>query len=364
MSKLKRGSDRSETPCRRSLHLAAACAALALMPLGAAYAQQVQTDAPAAMAAPSPDAEDHSAHSGMGDMPAAETGTDPAITDPAMSAPTVSESPAPVQMQTDADSDLSNASTQVEDHSAHAGRNDTGMEAPAADPVLTEAVPPANWLGQVMTFLQRGGPAIWSIALLSVVALALILWKTWRLAMMGAWNGGRRAQKAVALWSEGREQEALDHLAGRRTCRAALVRAAMIARRDSTLDDDGARAETQRVARKLIASARAGLRPLELISTIAPLLGLLGTVMGMIAAFQALQEAGSRADPAILAGGIWEALLTTAAGMAVAIPASMGLTWFESVVDRLRQEMEDAATRIFLRPIVRDDPHTLARAAE
>jgi biopolymer transport protein ExbB len=64
---------------------------------------------------------------------------------------------------------------------------------------------------------------------------------------------------------------------------------------------------------------------LELISTIAPLLGLLGTVLGMIAAFQALQESGSRADPAILAGGIWEALLTTAAGMAVAIPASITL---------------------------------------
>ena len=71
----------------------------------------------------------------------------------------------------------------------------------------------------------------------------------------------------------------------------------------------------------------------------------------MIAAFQALQEAGSRADPAALAGGIWEALLTPAAGMAVAIPAGVTLTWFESVADRLRHEMEDAATRIFLRPV-------------
>ena len=104
--------------------------------------------------------------------------------------------------------------------------------------------------------------------------------------------------------------------------------------------------------------------PLELIATIAPLLGLLGTVLGMIAAFQALQAAGSRADPAILAGGIWEALLTTAAGMAVAIPASMALTWFESVVDRLRLEMEDFATRIFLRPVQGEDGAAMARAAE
>jgi biopolymer transport protein ExbB len=95
--------------------------------------------------------------------------------------------------------------------------------------------------------------------------------------------------------------------------------------------------------------ARAGLRGLELASTIAPLLGLLGTVTGMIAAFQALQEAGSRADPALLAGGIWEALLTTAAGMAVAIPAQVALTWFDGVIDRQRHEMEDAATRILHR---------------
>ncbi|WP_319826271.1 MotA/TolQ/ExbB proton channel family protein [Thalassovita sp.] len=199
-------------------------------------------------------------------------------------------------------------------------------------------------------FLRLGGPAIWAIAALSVITLALILWKTWDLSRLGAWNGGRHVQRAVALWGEGQERAALDSLADRRTCRALLARSAMAARRDATLDDDAARAETARVARQTLAHAQRGQRPLELIATIAPLLGLLGTVLGMIAAFQALQTAGARADPATLAGGIWEALLTTAAGMAVAIPASMALSWFESVEDRLRLEMEDAATRIFLRP--------------
>jgi biopolymer transport protein ExbB len=76
---------------------------------------------------------------------------------------------------------------------------------------------------------------------------------------------------------------------------------------------------------------------------------LLGTVLGMIAAFQTLQQSGAQADPSDLAGGIWEALLTTAAGMGVAIPASMALSWFESVVDRVQADMEDLATRIFTR---------------
>lgn len=205
-----------------------------------------------------------------------------------------------------------------------------------------------------------GGPAIWAIAALSVVTVALILWKAWRLALLGAWSGGRRTSRAVEFWTAGQEAEALALLEGRRSCRARLARAAMLARQDETLDDEAAQSETERIARAQLAKAKAGLRPLELISTIAPLLGLLGTVLGMIAAFQALQEAGSRADPAALAGGIWEALLTTAAGMAVAIPASVALTWFESVADRLRHEMEDAATRIFLRPTAATP---LARAA-
>ncbi|MCE8433936.1 MotA/TolQ/ExbB proton channel family protein, partial [Rhodovulum sulfidophilum] len=61
-----------------------------------------------------------------------------------------------------------------------------------------------------------------------------------------------------------------------------------------------------------------------------------------------LQSAGAAADPADLAGGIWEALLTTAAGMAVAIPAAVALSWFESVADSARADMEDLATRLFL----------------
>ena len=56
-----------------------------------------------------------------------------------------------------------------------------------------------------------GGPAIWAIAALSVITLALILWKVWRLALLGAWSGGRRSRRAVAHWSAGREAEALSH---------------------------------------------------------------------------------------------------------------------------------------------------------
>lgn len=196
-----------------------------------------------------------------------------------------------------------------------------------------------------LKFLRDGGPSIWAIAALSVLTLALILWKIWRLMVLGAWSQGR-APQALDAWNAGHKERALDMIARRRGLRSKVLRAAFVA--STTLPDQSAREETTRVAKKHLAEASSGLRALELIATIAPLLGLLGTVMGMIAAFQALQESGSRADPSLLAGGIWEALLTTAAGMAVAIPASATLTWFEAVVDRLRRDVEDAASRVFI----------------
>jgi len=197
--------------------------------------------------------------------------------------------------------------------------------------------------------IANGGVVLWIIAALSVVTVALILWKVWRLSLSGAWSGGRVTAEAISHWQAGEVDAAMAILSGRNSIRARLALAAMSSRLDAGLTDAAAREDTARQTRGLLAQLRVGLRPLDLIVTIAPLLGLLGTVLGMIAAFQALQEAGVRADPATLAGGIWEALLTTAAGMGVAIPASMALTWFDSVADRLQGEMEDDATRIFTR---------------
>lgn len=197
--------------------------------------------------------------------------------------------------------------------------------------------------------LMQGGLVLWIIAALSVVTLALILWKIWRLARAGAWSGGAVTQSAIAAWQTGAPLDAVARLRARNSVRAASALAAMQAANDPHFDDAAAREETVRQARVRLNDLRGGLRALDLIVTIAPLLGLLGTVLGMIAAFQALQEAGLRADPATLAGGIWEALLTTAAGMVVAIPASMALTWFDAIIARLQSQLEDDATRIFLR---------------
>ena len=67
--------------------------------------------------------------------------------------------------------------------------------------------------------------------------------------------------------------------------------------------------------------------------------------MGMIKAFSKLESVGSKVDPAILAGGIWEALLTTAFGLIVAIPALAAFYWLDGRVDQVREDMRHAAIR-------------------
>lgn len=200
-------------------------------------------------------------------------------------------------------------------------------------------------MSDLIGFLDRGGPAMVAIAALSVATLALIFWKLWQFLRLGVW-GGAPVEAALAAWRQGDRDAAHRALASGKGLRVAVLAAAMAAAQ--RLPGPAAREETERHARRALAETRQGLRALELIAAIAPLLGLLGTVLGMIGAFQALQATGNRADPAVLAGGIWEALLTTAAGMAVAIPASAALTWFEAVADGLQADLEDAATQVLL----------------
>ena len=193
--------------------------------------------------------------------------------------------------------------------------------------------------------LARGGPALWLIAALSVLTLALVLWKVWRLVLNGAWARGR-AEALVALLCTQEDTGLPRHP---RPVRLRFVTDSWQVLQNGAYAPEAAREEITRLAQRALTDLRAGLRPLELIATIAPLIGLLGTVLGMIEAFRALQDSGAQADAGVFAGGIWEALLTTAAGMAVAIPAIVAQSWFESVAEAVRHDMEDHATRLVIR---------------
>ncbi len=95
---------------------------------------------------------------------------------------------------------------------------------------------------------------------------------------------------------------------------------------------DAQRAEVRVLERYLAALAAIG--------NLAPLLGLLGTVTGMIRAFMVIQEMGGKVNAVVLAGGIWEAMLTTAFGLIVALPTIAAHSYLAARVDRFHDQME------------------------
>lgn len=95
-----------------------------------------------------------------------------------------------------------------------------------------------------------------------------------------------------------------------------------------------------------ISKLEKGLTILATVAGIAPLLGFLGTVTGMIQAFMTIQDLAGAANPSDLAGGIWEALITTAFGLIVGIPALAFYNYFLSAVKRLVGEMETVANDV------------------
>ncbi|WP_018247966.1 MotA/TolQ/ExbB proton channel family protein [Orenia marismortui] len=98
----------------------------------------------------------------------------------------------------------------------------------------------------------------------------------------------------------------------------------------------------QRIGSKELQKMGKNIRGLGIIAHVSPLIGLLGTVTGMIKAFMKIYELGGSVDPSVLAGGISEALITTAAGLTVAIPAMLFYQYFEGKLDGYYNNMKEA----------------------
>lgn len=160
-----------------------------------------------------------------------------------------------------------------------------------------------------------GGPVVLILIGASVVATATVIYKLWQ---SGAAGVGRHSAlaAAVAAWDAGDRAGAQAALARSKSHLAPVIGMGFAA---GAADDGRLRAE----AETRLARLESGFHLLDSVAQLAPLLGLFGTVLGMIEAFRSLQEGGAQVDPSLLAGGIWVALLTTAAGRAVAMPAAL-----------------------------------------
>ncbi len=193
-------------------------------------------------------------------------------------------------------------------------------------------------------WFQAGGPAMWLLALLSVLSLATLLAKAVQF-LRSRPASTPAADRALAALAQGNRSDAEAALSTASTPTDRVIARALDLARPG-VSAAGWQEEVLRVARAELEALRGGLRLLEVTGTLAPLIGLLGTVFGMINAFQAMQAAGSQVDPALLSGGIWEALVTTAAGLVVAIPALAAFHWCDRTIEQGRHIMEDRLARL------------------
>lgn len=199
-----------------------------------------------------------------------------------------------------------------------------------------------NLLETLSGLYALGGPVVAILFAMSVVTMSVTFYKMWQFSISGV-GRHRVLAEALELWDTGHPSAATERLRASRSYLAPFIGRAMNTQKRTGIDD---RLDTE-VAQAMSVLER-GFRLLDMVAQIAPLLGLFGTVLGMIEAFRSLQEAGSSVDPSLLAGGIWVALLTTAVGLAVAIPTSMVLTWFESRMVRERIFADKALRTVFV----------------
>ncbi|WP_428623141.1 MotA/TolQ/ExbB proton channel family protein [Sedimenticola sp.] len=185
----------------------------------------------------------------------------------------------------------------------------------------------------MVELITKGGPVVWILIGYSAIGLAIVLERS--LLFL------RQRKLTQSL------QDQLGHLldhpmelgeSGTRPGPEYRIVDAIISADSEGVDD--LRSVGNRVRGHELQHMEYGLRTLGILGNTAPLLGLLGTITGMIKAFMVIEQAGGKVDAQALAGGIWEAMITTGVGLAVAIPLLILLHFLEGAVERRNQSME------------------------
>ena len=188
-------------------------------------------------------------------------------------------------------------------------------------------------------FLAKGGVLVIPILLCSVIALAIFLERIIRFSKIKS-RGVGLAEKTIQMLKEGKEKEARAMLsASNAPMGRVLLQAIDVMHQDRDTLETVISNSTDEEVRNLSTYVQA----LATMGNIAPLLGLLGTVVGMIKAFMVIQQMGGKVNAAVLAGGIWEAMLTTALGLAVALPTMVAHSYLLARIDKYEARLQSGA---------------------
>lgn len=208
----------------------------------------------------------------------------------------------------------------------------------------------------MFNMIQKGGPIMYPIILCSILSLAIIIERLYHLYSAKI-DTKKFMSSILNTLKRNRIMEAID-LCDKTPGPIARILKAGILKHDRSRQEireaieDAGLHEVPRLERNLGALAT--------IAHISPLLGLLGTVTGMVRCFQVIQQKATTLNPVSpgdLAGGIWEALITTVAGLIVAIPTYVAYNYLISQVDNLVLDMETSATELTNILSQRREPH-------
>lgn len=195
---------------------------------------------------------------------------------------------------------------------------------------------PATTLQSIYSFFEKGGPFMALLLILSVVSLTAILLRAWRLRESRIIP--RQLEEAVDALKPGDTLEALQQEMENHPSAMSRILGTLLSHLNWSKSENLEAVQTR--ARHELARMEKGLIVLEIATGAGPLLGLLGTLSGLVAIFS---ELGGSGDPVIVARGISEALNTTIVGLAVAVPSLIAHSYFTRRIEMMAIQMESTA---------------------
>jgi biopolymer transport protein ExbB len=187
--------------------------------------------------------------------------------------------------------------------------------------------------------LLRGGVVVWILAGYTMIAMTLILERLVFFALQTRPARDLEAQLQTSLnGSMGKPLSANHVIKQHRQC--AETRLLTTLHNTGSADINILTQAASRIGNKERQRNERGFRTLHILGNTAPLLGLFGTILGMIKAFMVIEQAGGRVDAQALAGGIWEAMITTGVGLAVSLTILLLLHLLEGIADRRIQRLQ------------------------
>ena len=198
------------------------------------------------------------------------------------------------------------------------------------------------------SLLAKGGQVVYILLALSVYVLSIVIYKIHVLYKVNFFRFDV-TQESLAMWLDNKKEDAYKAISKDIHPQKEVVSFTMyhlLKNNITQAKERYLREEVLRLSQERLEYYDSNLDTLKVIAMVAPLLGLLGTVFGMIDAFQQMEMAGNNINPSTLSGGIWEALLTTAVGLSVAIPTVLFESYFRATNEKLKINIEHSVTKL------------------